>query len=126
MDVRKGFTWSDEGVEDAGGGRERKNFGRDGRLRHGGLLPGEIFEGHLERRRTWNRGRLFFEVYYSDDYTEDYLTPEMATPTTPLAIVKRWTSMPLDFAPGTKWQYSNTNYGLAALIVEKVAGQPFF
>ena len=63
---------------------------------------------------------------YSDDYTEDYLTPEMATATTPLAIVKKWTSMPLDFQPGTKWQYSNTNYGLAALIVEKVAGQPFF
>ncbi len=38
---------------------------------------------------------------YSDDYTEDYLTPEMATPTTPLDIVKRWTSMPLDVAPGT-------------------------
>ncbi len=63
---------------------------------------------------------------YSDDYTEDYLTPEMATATTPLALVTRWTSKPLDFAPGTKWQYSNTNYGLAALIVEKVAGQPFF
>lgn len=63
---------------------------------------------------------------YSDDYTEDYLTPEMATPTTPLAIVTRWTSKPLDFAPGKQWQYSNTNYGLAALIVEKVAGQPFF
>lgn len=63
---------------------------------------------------------------YSDDYTEDYLTPEMATATTPLAIVTRWTGKPLDFTPGTKWQYSNTNYGLAALIVEKVAGQPFF
>jgi CubicO group peptidase (beta-lactamase class C family) len=63
---------------------------------------------------------------YSDDYTEDYLTPEMATPTTPMAMVKKWTDKPLDFQPGTKWQYSNTNYGLAALIVEKVAGMPFF
>jgi CubicO group peptidase (beta-lactamase class C family) len=63
---------------------------------------------------------------YSDYYTEDYLTPEMATKTTPLALVTRWASRPLDFAPGTKWQYSNTNYGLVALIVEKVAGEPFF
>ncbi len=63
---------------------------------------------------------------YSDYYTEDYLTPELATPTDTLAQVKRWTSRPLDFPPGTKWQYSNTNYELAALIVQKVAGEPFF
>jgi D-alanyl-D-alanine carboxypeptidase len=63
---------------------------------------------------------------YSDYYTEDYLTPEMATETLPLDLVKRWTSKPLDFPPATKWQYSNTNYVLAALIVEKVAGVPFF
>jgi CubicO group peptidase (beta-lactamase class C family) len=63
---------------------------------------------------------------YSDDYTEDYLTPEMAAPASTYAIVKEWTSHPLDFTPGTKWQYSNTNYGLAGLIVQKVAGEPFF
>jgi D-alanyl-D-alanine carboxypeptidase len=63
---------------------------------------------------------------YSDNYTEDYLTPEMATRTTPLDSVKRWTSKPLDFVPGTKWQYSNTNFELAGLIVERASGEPFF
>jgi CubicO group peptidase (beta-lactamase class C family) len=63
---------------------------------------------------------------YSDYYTEDYLTPELATVTEPYALVKRWTDKPLDFPPGTEWQYSNTNYVLASLIVEKAAGQPFF
>ena len=63
---------------------------------------------------------------YRDYYTEDYLTPELATPTDPLDLVKRWANKPLDFQPGTKWQYSNTNYALAALIVEKVAQEPFF
>ncbi|WP_234433285.1 serine hydrolase domain-containing protein, partial [Streptomyces sp. NRRL WC-3549] len=29
------------------------------------------------------------------------------------------------FEPGAKWQYSNTNYVLAGLLVEKVTGRPF-
>jgi CubicO group peptidase (beta-lactamase class C family) len=30
----------------------------------------------------------------------------------------------LEFAPGTKWAYSNTNYMLLTKIVEKISGQP--
>jgi D-alanyl-D-alanine carboxypeptidase len=35
-----------------------------------------------------------------------------------------WARRPLDFDPGTQWQYSNTNYVIAGRIVEKVSGQP--
>ncbi|GAA1248474.1 serine hydrolase domain-containing protein [Kitasatospora nipponensis] len=31
---------------------------------------------------------------------------------------------PADFAPGTAWKYSNTNYVLAGLIIQKVTGRP--
>ena len=50
----------------------------------------------------------------------------MAAPIDTYTLIKEWAAKPLDFKPGTKWQYSNTNYGLAALIVQKVAGMPFF
>jgi CubicO group peptidase (beta-lactamase class C family) len=33
-----------------------------------------------------------------------------------------WARKPLDFEPGTKWQYSNTNYVIAGLIVEQASG----
>ena len=31
----------------------------------------------------------------------------------------------VDFAPGSRWSYSNTNYTMLALIVERIAGQPY-
>ncbi|MFE4615361.1 serine hydrolase domain-containing protein [Streptomyces sp. NPDC056747] len=30
-----------------------------------------------------------------------------------------------DFAPGTAWNYSNTNYVLAGMVIEKVTGRPY-
>jgi D-alanyl-D-alanine carboxypeptidase len=59
-----------------------------------------------------------------DYWPQDYSFAAMATPVTPQQIVDRWAKKPLDFAPGTQWQYSNTGYVVAGLIVEKVAGEP--
>ncbi|MFZ0633110.1 MAG: serine hydrolase domain-containing protein [Acidobacteriaceae bacterium] len=61
---------------------------------------------------------------YEDYWPEDYLMPPMAQPTTAEHIVDVWGEKPLDFAPGTKWQYSNTGYVIAGQIVEKVSGEP--
>lgn len=59
-----------------------------------------------------------------DYWPQDYSFKAMATPTSPQGIVDRWAKAPLDFAPGTQWQYSNTGYVVAGMIVEKVSGQP--
>ena len=59
-----------------------------------------------------------------DYWPQDYSFAAMERPTTPQGIVDRWARKPLDFEPGTQWQYSNTGYVVAGLIVEKVAGQP--
>lgn len=59
-----------------------------------------------------------------DYWPQDYSFGAMATPVTPQGIVDRWAKKPLDFDPGTQWQYSNTGYVVAGMIVEKVAGMP--
>lgn len=59
-----------------------------------------------------------------DYWPQDYSFADMAKPITPQGIVDRWAKKPLDFEPGTQWQYSNTGYVVAGMIVEKVAGVP--
>ena len=61
---------------------------------------------------------------YQDYWPQDYVMPMMLQPTTAQKILDGWARKPLDFDPGTKWQYSNTNYVIAGLIVEKASGQP--
>ncbi len=60
---------------------------------------------------------------YEDYAPQDYLIPEWTKPTTPDAILNRWATKPLNFDPGTQWQYSNTNYVIAGKILEKASGQ---
>jgi CubicO group peptidase (beta-lactamase class C family) len=59
---------------------------------------------------------------YQDYYALDYVAPFMSKPVTADAILNQWARKPLDFDPGTRWQYSNTNYVAAGRIVEQVSG----
>ena len=61
---------------------------------------------------------------YQDYWPQDYVMPMMLKPTTAQQIIDTWAKKPLDFDPGTKYQYSNTNYVIAGLIVEKASGMP--
>src|SRR5437868_13095017 len=63
---------------------------------------------------------------YQDFWPQDYVMPGMLVATTPQAIADEWAKKPLDFDPGSRWQYSNTNYTLAGMVVEKASGIPFF
>ncbi len=63
---------------------------------------------------------------YQDFWPQDYVMPMMLKPVTAAEIAERWATIPLDFDPGSKWQYSNTNYVIAGMIAEKVAGEALF
>ena len=61
---------------------------------------------------------------YQDYWPQDYVMPMMLKPVTAEQILDGWARKPLDFDPGTKWQYSNTNYVIAGVIIEKASGMP--
>jgi CubicO group peptidase (beta-lactamase class C family) len=63
---------------------------------------------------------------YQDYAPEDYPVASQLGPVTPRQILDTWATRPLDFDPGTQWQYSNTNYVIVGLIIEKVSGQKLF
>jgi CubicO group peptidase (beta-lactamase class C family) len=72
------------------------------------------------------RNLLSMTAGYQDYWPQDYVMPGMLKPVEPQHILDGWARKPLDFDPGTKYQYSNTNYVIAGLVVQKVSGQDLF
>jgi D-alanyl-D-alanine carboxypeptidase len=83
----------------------------------GKYVPGLTRGGEVTIRQV-----LSHTSGYQDYWPQDYLLPEMRKPVQPEEILARWAKQPLDFEPGTQWQYSNTNYVIAGRIVEAVSG----
>jgi CubicO group peptidase (beta-lactamase class C family) len=80
---------------------------------------------HLTRANEVTvRQLLSMTAGYQDFWPEDYVMTSMMGPTTTQHILDVWGSKPLDFDPGTQWQYSNTNYVIAGRIAEIVGGKP--
>ena len=46
-------------------------------------------------------------------------------PQTPETLVALYKNKPLEFKPGERYQYSNSNYSLLAFIIEKISGKSF-
>jgi D-alanyl-D-alanine carboxypeptidase len=63
---------------------------------------------------------------YQDYYPQDYVPPFMREPVTAAAILDRFANKPLDFEPGTAWQYSNTGFVVAGRVLEKATGANAF
>jgi CubicO group peptidase (beta-lactamase class C family) len=63
---------------------------------------------------------------YQDYWPEDYVMTTMKGPETAQQIIDAWGKKPLDFEPGTQWQYSNTNFVIAGRIVEVVSGEYYW
>jgi CubicO group peptidase (beta-lactamase class C family) len=59
------------------------------------------------------------------DYEEVMGYEAYRNPMTTEQVIAFVADKPLDFAPGTKWNYSNTGYFLLTRILEKVSGQPY-
>ncbi|MGQ4390442.1 serine hydrolase domain-containing protein [Streptomyces sp. SAS_270] len=82
-----------------------------------GLVRGEGIDGrHITVRQ------LLQQTSGLPNYTE-YLGDDVRT-YDPHELLDLALGHPADFAPGTKWEYSNTNYVLAGLIIQKVTGRP--
>ena len=48
-----------------------------------------------------------------------------ANPSTPAQTIARFRDKPLDFQPGTKWDYSNSNYIVLGSIIEQASGKTY-
>ena len=71
--------------------------------------------------------QLLNQISGIPDYTEvpSFLQAATTQPGSVAAILKLVQGKPLNFRPGTEWQYSNTNYILLGRIVERASGQTY-
>lgn len=98
---------------------------QDGRLRLDDPV-GKYVPGLSRGNEVTIRQLLTHTSGYQDFWPQDYLMTPMRKDVTAAEIVKGWAKQPLDFEPGTRHQYSNTGYTVAAMVVEKASGMPFF
>lgn len=75
----------------------------------------EITIEHLVKHTSGIPNFIFFSVYLSF----------MSQPHTRQQMIARFRDLPLEFQPGTQYNYSNSGYYLLGVIVEKVTGKSF-
>ncbi len=69
---------------------------------------------------------LSHEAGIRDYYPLDYPTLESFHPITMQALADRQGHLPLDFVPGTRWQYSNSGYTIAGTITQRLEGATLY
>jgi CubicO group peptidase (beta-lactamase class C family) len=96
---------------------------QDGKLKLDDSV-GKYLPGLTRANEVTIRQVLSMTSGYQDFWPEDYVMTSMMKPATPQQILDTWAKKPLDFEPGTQWQYSNTNYVVAGRIAEIAGGKP--
>ncbi len=85
-------------------------------------IPGFPYKGHtitIEHLLTHSSG---IKDYLQIDYQTPYLERRDFVPAT---IIDSFKHIPLEFAPGTRFSYSNSGYFLLGYIIEKISGQTY-
>lgn len=62
-------------------------------------------------------------VNYTND--EEFMSKEVLKPVSEKRMLSLFKDEPLEFSPGTNWQYSNSGYMLLGYIIKKVTKQPY-
>jgi D-alanyl-D-alanine carboxypeptidase len=88
-------------------------------------LPGVVPNGsRIGIRQLLNHTSGLFDFEADPRYLKPYLSGNFGYYWSPRQLVRMAVSHKPLFAPGKGWSYSNTNYVVAQLIVEKVTGNP--
>jgi len=62
---------------------------------------------------------------YPDYYPLDFVDRRMRKSIAPDDLIREYATGKLDFAPGTRWSYSNTGYTILGRVIEQVSGESF-
>ncbi|MFI9251676.1 serine hydrolase domain-containing protein [Streptomyces sp. NPDC053069] len=96
-----------------------------------GVVHGHGHDGrHITVRQLLNHTSGIADYTEDADFARDYFTPagfarhryDTVRPRELVAVAMRHEP---SFAPGTSWRYSNTNFVVAGMVIEKVTGHPY-
>ncbi len=96
-----------------------------------GVVEGNGHDGsRVTLRQLLNHTSGIFNYTADDDFVRTYFLKEgffehRYDTRTPEELVAVAMAHEPDFEPGTSWNYSNTNYVLAGMVIEKVTGRPY-
>ncbi|MFF4624896.1 serine hydrolase domain-containing protein [Nonomuraea jabiensis] len=93
----------------------------------GKVLPGVVPEpgnDAITIRMLLNHTSGLYD-YTLDPRVEQIVVNDPAHCFTPAELVRFATEHPLSFPPGTSWAYSNTDYSLLSMVIEKITGRSY-
>ncbi|MFE7800745.1 serine hydrolase domain-containing protein [Nocardia sp. NPDC057440] len=90
-----------------------------------GLLVGDGIDGRAITVRHILRHQSGLPELTDDPRIDEYRVALEGRTVTPAQEVASALTRPALFAPGTRWEYTNTNYIVAGMLVERVTGAPY-